>query len=131
MNATDEAHRWLDQARADLEAARANRATHPHVACFLAQQAAEKAMKGAQLARAGAVARTHSLSRLEKILQDIGVVLQGVRSRALRDLERLHGEARYPDALPDDIPARYFREQDAVEAISVASSVLSAVERIL
>lgn len=130
MNATDEARRWLEQARMDLEAAKSNKATHPHVACFLAQQAAEKAMKAAQLARSGTIARTHSLSRLEQMLHDVGVVLQGVRQRALRDLERLHGEARYPDALPDDIPGRYFREEDAEEAIAIAESVVSAVERI-
>ena len=131
MNATDEAHRWLDQARIDLEAAKANRTSFPHVACFFAQQAAEKAMKAAQLARSGAISRTHSLSRLEQMLNDLGVILQGVRSRALRHLERLHGEARYPDALPDDIPGRYFRPEDAEEAITVAASVVSAVERIL
>ncbi|MBT9260126.1 MAG: HEPN domain-containing protein [Clostridiales bacterium] len=130
MSATDDAWRWLEQARIDLDAARSNKTRHPYVACFLAHQAAEKALKAALLARSGMVARTHSLSRLEQMLQDMGVVLQGVRHRALRDLERLHGEARYPDALPDDIPGRYFREEDAEEAISIAASVLSAVERI-
>ena len=39
MSAADEADRWFQQARADLAAARDNAEDHPHVACFLAQQA--------------------------------------------------------------------------------------------
>ncbi|MBT9258277.1 MAG: HEPN domain-containing protein, partial [Clostridiales bacterium] len=81
MNATDEARRWLEQARIDLDAAKSNKASHPYAACFLAQQAAEKAMKAVQLACTGTIARTYSLSRLEQMLQDMGVVLQGVRHR--------------------------------------------------
>ena len=62
MNGTDEARRWLDQARIDLEAAEANRTSFPYVECFLAQQAAEKAMKEAIAVAASVV------SAVERIL---------------------------------------------------------------
>ena len=43
----EEARRWLDQADQDLDAARVLcQAGHHNLACFHAQQAAEKAVKG-------------------------------------------------------------------------------------
>ena len=131
MSSVSDARRWLSQAEADLAAARTNAGLHPHVACFMAQQAAEKAMKAAQIASAGVVARTHSLLELEGMLSRLGVTLQGVKTRALRELERLHIEARYPDALPGAIPAEYFTTDDAEEAIAVATSVVAAVRSFL
>lgn len=131
MSSVPEARRWLAQAEADLAAARTNAGLHPHVGCFLAQQAAEKAMKAAQLARSGVVARTHSLSQLESMLAQLGITLEGVKTRALRDLERLNVEARYPDALPDAIPAQYFTSADAEEAITLAAAVLAAAQTFL
>ena len=131
MSSVADARRWFSQAEADLAAARTNAGPHPHVGCFLAQQAAEKAMKAAQLASGGVVARTHSLSQLQTMLAQLGVTLEGVRTRALRDLERLNIEARYPDALPDTTPAEYFTREDAEEAIAVAAGVVSAAQAFL
>ncbi len=88
-------------------------------------------MKAAQLARSGVVARTHSLSQLESMLAQLGITLEGVKTRALRDLERLNVEARYPDALPDAIPAQYFTSADAEEAITLAAAVLAAAQTFL
>ncbi|MDI3299380.1 MAG: HEPN domain-containing protein [Bacillota bacterium] len=126
----DDARRWLAQARADLGAAEANAAAYPYVACLLAQQAAEKALKAAQMATSGTVARTHSLSRLYESLDRLNVRLSDVPWKSLRSLERKYAETRYPDALPDDIPARYFVEEDAREAIETAASIVTAVEKL-
>lgn len=121
----------MAQAEADLRAANTTAAPHADVSCFLAQQAAEKAMKAVQLAVSGVVARTPSLSRLEAMLAELGLQLAGVTSRALRELERLNIEARYPDALPDAVPAEYFTEDDARHAIAIAEAVVTAVRRLL
>lgn len=131
MSSISEARRWFSQAEADLAAARTNARPHPYVGCFLAQQAAEKAMKAAQIASGGVVARTHSLSQLEGVLSRLGVTLEGIKTRALRELERLNIEARYPDALPDAIPAEYFTAEDAEEAIVVAADVVAAARSFL
>jgi HEPN domain-containing protein len=128
LSSAAEARRWLAQAEADLAAARTNAQPHPYVACFLAQQAAEKAMKAVQLASAATVARTHSLSELQDMLMRLGVTLEGIRTRTLRQLERLHLEARYPDALPGAIPAQYFTAEDAAEAIAIAADVVAAAQ---
>ncbi len=126
-----EAQKWLAQAEADLRAARTNAQPHPDVACYLAQQAAEKAMKALQLACSGMVARTHSLSQLENMLAKLGFTLTGVKTRALRELERLNIEARYPDVLPGAIPAEYFKTEDAENALSIAETVVSEVRKSL
>jgi len=131
LSSVSEARRWFSQAEADLAAARTNARPHPHVACFMAQQAAEKAMKAAQIASGGVVARTHSLSELESMLLRLGVTLEGVKTRELRELERLNIEARYPDALPGAIPAEYFTTEDAEEAIVVAVDVVAAARAFL
>ena len=70
-------------------------------------------MQAAQLASGGVVARTHSGSQLQDMLAQLGITLEGVRTWALRDLERLNIEARSPDALPDSTPAEYFTTEDA------------------
>lgn len=88
-------------------------------------------MKAAQLASGGVLARTHSLSQLQNMLAQLGVTLEGVQTRALRDLERLHIEARYPDALPDTTPSEYFTAQDAEEAIAIAVEVVAAAQAFL
>jgi HEPN domain-containing protein len=131
LSARDEARRWLEQAEADLAAAEDVAERHPHVACFLAQQAAEKALKAAQLAAAGVIARTHSLSQVERMLAELGLVLRRVQAQALRDLERMYTEARYPDALPDSIPARYFTPDDARHARAIARAVLADAREIV
>lgn len=131
MGAREEAGKWISQAEADLRAARHNAQPFPHVACFLAQQAAEKALKGAQLALTGAVPRTHSLSELESGLASLGAVLEGIRARALRDLGRMYTEARYPDVLPDAVPADYFTPEDADEALAVSERAVTAARRII
>jgi HEPN domain-containing protein len=67
-------------------------------ACFHAQQAAEKALKGFLVARAGAHAKSHSLEQL--LFSDPGVhdELQPWRER-LRRLDGFYLATRYADAI--------------------------------
>jgi len=78
MSASDplaEGRRWLSYARDDLEAAEALLA-HPDVAprlsCFLAQQAAEKAIKAALIASQIEFPRHHNLDALRNCCPRIG-----------------------------------------------------------
>ena len=125
MSAADEADRWFSQADADLAAARDNAEDHPHVACFLAQQAAETALKGAQLRQSGVTSRTHSLSQLNTMLRGLGCSLDAVSRQGIRNLERMYTETRYPDVLPDATPAEYFTTEDAREAIQQAEAIVT------
>ena len=99
-------HRWLRQAGADLATARDNAEAHPYAACFFAQQAAEKAVKAVQIAASGMLPRTHSVARLLDLAKDlIRGLADGAARRQGARLDRLYTQTRYPDALPDTIPA--------------------------
>ncbi len=128
MSDLADAHRWLRQAHADLAAARHNAQAHPFVACFFAQQSAEKAVKAVQIAASGMLPRTHSVGRLLELAK--GLVNEfdaGTARRRGAQLDRLYTETRYPDALPDTIPAEYFTQEDATDAIVDAKAIVEAV----
>lgn len=68
-----EAERWLGYARSDLAAATTLVASpdhYPRQVCFLAQQAAEKALKAALIAQELEFPFTHDLDRLRNLLPD-------------------------------------------------------------
>ena len=94
--AGDEAQRWLDTARGDLETARVlltnRRFAH---ACFHAQQSA-------------------AASHREMV----------PLSRQAAILDRFYVPTRYPNGLPDMIPDQAYFEEDARAAISIAEQIL-------
>lgn len=58
------------------------------------------------------------------MLKDLGLSLDEVSRHAVRNLERMYTETRYPDVLPDATPAQYFTTEDAREAIQQAESIV-------
>jgi HEPN domain-containing protein len=118
-----EARDWLRFAREDLEAAEklsADADSVPRHACFLAQQAAEKALKAALIVSGVHFPRTHDLDALRNLLPDDWSV-KGEQ----RDLAELSGwatEARYPADLPDATP------EDAKQAVSQARALYESVQ---
>jgi HEPN domain-containing protein len=120
--------RWYRQAEADLATAEANRSAHPYAACFFAQQAAEKAMKALEVAESGSASRSHSIARL---LERLTLLAGTIDERRAKALDRLYQETRYPDVIPDFIPAEFFTVDDADEALSTARDILSAVRAVL
>jgi HEPN domain-containing protein len=114
---------WLRQAELDLQAATDAR-DHGHYewACFLAQQAGEKAVKSAH-ERTGAEAWGHSVAAL---LDE----LDGVPSEALeagKSLDRHYIPTRYPNAHPSGAPGDLYTERDARLALGDAKLVLDHV----
>ena len=127
MSDLADARRWLRQADADLATARHNAVPHPYAACFFAQQAAEKAVKAVQIAATGMLPRTHSVGRLLDLAKDLTRGFAAATERRLgAQLDRLYTETRYPDALPDTIPAEYFTPEDAQGAIADAQQIVDA-----
>ena len=123
-----QAQRWLDTAREDLLAARvmADAGMFAH-ACFLAQQAAEKAAKSLWYA-AGEDPWGHSVLKL------VGQFPHRDRVPALADweqraalLDRFYIPTRYPNGLPDLTPGQSFFAPDAEQAITVATAFVGAV----
>lgn len=119
-----DASNWLQFARDDLAAARtlmADTEIPSRIACFHAQQAAEKALKALLVASSIPFTKTHDL-----------VVLAGLQNDAvseelaLVDLLLLHPwavEARYPGDLPDA------SDHEAAEVVATAASIFDIAER--
>jgi len=123
-----EGWRWLEQAQADLHWARhLNDQGAYYLVCFLAQQAAEKALKAFLYARGEELVLGHSVrqlcqraaehdARFQPSLDDWGV------------LDSYYIPTRYPNGLPDDIPARVYNRQAAEGALALAQAVAAEVE---
>ena len=130
-----EADRWFRQAEQDLEAA-----THLldssdyNWACFVAQQAAEKAVKAVYAARRQDVERVHSILVLIRGDQRAGV--QGIPElghlqNAARELDRMYIPTRYPNGVPFGIPSDFFGRQNAEDSLQWAEEILQAVRQLL
>ena len=99
--------RWLQYARDDLRIAeliREARDAPPRIACFHAQQAAEKAIKALLIAHQTRFPHVHDLVELAGLLPEAGGV--GASERDLEDLSLWAIEPRYPgdvlEATADD-----------------------------
>lgn len=121
-----EALRWTEQARRDLAAARYNaEGGHHNVACYLAQQAAEKALKAVLYAAGAETVLGHSASDLAKSAATEDASLAVIAAAATR-LDRYYIPTRYPNGLPGGIPADAFGADDAAHAIDDAEAVVRA-----
>lgn len=127
----EEAQRWLDQAREDLKWASVLRdAGGHHLACFLAQQVAEKAIKAFLYAQGEAPVLGHSVAALgeragahdERIAR---------KSGSWAVLDGYYVPTRYPNGLPDSIPARVYNLSASSEAVRLATDAVETVAAIL
>lgn len=117
-----EVRRWLRYAREELDAAH-REGEHIHrLACYLAQQAAEKAIK-AVLMHEGITfewgKQGHDLDALRQKLPSAWAVTR--QPPSLAGLTIWASEARYPGNLPEAI------ERDVDEAIRAAEEVYNSV----
>jgi len=127
----DEGRRWLEQAEADLGwADDLARRGGFHIACFLAQQVGEKALKAFLYASGAEVALGHSIERL---CAEGGERHPDFREQARRwsILDGYYVPTRYPNALPDSIPARVYTEDAAREAVRLAEEIVAYVRQLL
>lgn len=114
---------WLEYAREDLHTAQvlvSGSSAPPRQSCWLAQQAAEKAIKSLLVLEQIDFPFTHDLAALRELVP---------QRYALRDanldfapLNRWATEARYPGELQAT-------EADATEAVDLAARVVELVER--
>lgn len=124
----EEASRWLSQARYDLQAARINEQhTVYSWACFLCQQAAEKALKAFLYARGEGPVIGHSSFRLAQECATFDAQFNQIL-KACKKLDGYYIPTRYPNGLPGGIPHEVYDQADAQEALAAATAVLSLVE---
>lgn len=121
---------WMAQARRDLDQARWSLEGGFHEwACFVSQQAAEKAVK-AVYQRLGAESWGHSVASLLEGLEREVDVPEEVGACG-RGLDRYYVPARYPNGWESGAPKDYYREDDAREAVGCAERVLRFCEGLL
>ncbi len=123
-----EAERWLAQAKRDLDDARfAASGARWNLACFLAQQAAEKALKAFLYDRGAEAVWGHSVAELctDAGAQDPDFETLGKDAAAL---DQYYIPTRYPNGLPGGIPADAYAEPDSVRALGLATSVIDLVD---
>ena len=125
-----ESRRWFQQAGYDLQATRWNiKGEFYNTACFLAQQAGEKALKSFlyyQGARRTALF-THSL--VEMILEGKKQLkrLEGLADQA-RELDLHYIPSRYPNGIPSGYPHQFYGKKIAEQALASAEKIVSAIQ---
>ncbi len=121
--------RWLDQASEDLKWAKdlAERGGY-HIACFLAQQIGEKALKAFLYAQGEEIVVGHSVERLchqaaryDREFEDMVSVWS--------ILDGFYIPTRYPNGVPDSIPARVYTRYAAAQAVELAEEIVEFVKK--
>ena len=93
-------------------------------ACFHAQQAVEKALKGLLLYRGKTAPKTHSLPELFVLLKE--PALASYRD-AIDVLNKYYIPTRYPDLIEGDEPSWFSDEKEALNALALAREVAETV----
>ena len=122
-----EAGRWIEQARMDLEAVRTIAGQGLWwIACFQAQQAAEKAVKAFLYSSGERMVLGHSVAELVGRAASEDSSFGDLKPAGVQ-LDRFYIPTRYPNGLPGGIPAESYSEADAQSALQLAERVMAFV----
>ena len=127
-NPKQEARRWLQQAQSDfsfLDIAR--QARKYDTCCFLAQQTAEKALKAYLFHQGEELVFTHSIFRLCDLAAQYDAAFRDMREQ-VKLLDFYDVEARYPNAMEEVIPAEFYSDRDAEQAIAMVGITIESVQ---
>ncbi len=130
-SALEEGLRWLEQASEDLYWTQdlAQRGGY-HIACFLAQQVGEKALKAFLYAQGEEIVLGHSIERLcAAATQWQPNFNEKVKRWSI--LDGYYVPTRYPNSLPDSIPAKVYTKEAALEAARLAQEMVDYVSGLL
>jgi HEPN domain-containing protein len=130
MKLTSEAqgHRWLMQAEADRHGGQLLfDGESYHLACFIAQQVAEKALKAYLYAQGEEIVLGHSVEALARRCAEYDTEFIDLRDE-IASLDAYYIPTRYPNGLPESIPARVYTRSAAKETLRMADQALSFVK---
>ena len=123
-----EGGRWFRQAQQDLVDAEFNlQGGRFNLACFLGQQAAEKALRGYLYHRGAEDVWGHSLIDLCEDAKIFDMFFDTVKSEA-RQLDKYYEITRYPGFLPSGISSEAFDLVDADRAMELSRLVVDFVQ---
>ena len=124
-----EAAKWLAQAEYDLHAAQENTNIKLYsYGCFIAQQAAEKVLKAFLYAQGEREVVGHSVAGLCRRAANFKKGFSTLVQKARR-LDRYYIPTRYPNGLPDGVPAESYDEADAQDALNLAREICDMVKQ--
>jgi HEPN domain-containing protein len=127
-DARTEGLRWLEQAEADREGARLLfEGGSYHLACFVAQQVTEKAIKAFIYAQGEEFVLGHSVEVLCRLVATFDPDFETLRT-SVAPLDGYYLPTCYPDSLPDSIPARVYTRAVAEEALRLTDQALHLVQ---
>ena len=123
-----EGDRWMRQAEKDLDDARYLREGGRHnLACFMGQQAGEKAFKSYLYSQNAEDVWSRSLADLCEDAKVLNGMFDVIKSQAVL-LDKYHDLTRYPHFLPGGIPSEAYDEVDSERAIYIADGVISFIK---
>ena len=125
----DEGLRWLEQSEADLIGAQVlfeNRVYH--LVCFIAQQVAEKAIKAFLYAHGEKIVTGHSVTSLTTWAEQFEADFAALRDE-VAILDGYYIPTRYPNGIPDSIPAKVYTRKPAEEALRLAEKTIEFVRQ--
>lgn len=126
-----EANRWFEQASEDMKSAKILFENERYyLVCFLTQQIVEKALKSVIYFNKEDLVLGHSVKKLAdwaatfdnrftKLGEDVSI------------LDSYYIPTRYPNGLPDGIPAEVFNKKSAKDALELAETTISVVKSYL
>ena len=120
-----QSHRWLSQAREDLEAAEELFAKGKFAhACFFAEQSCQKSLKGYLIGNRQRPSLIHAITDLITEAAKINADFNALSNDG-KNLDKYYRTTRYPDALPDSslTPSEAYTEEEAEKAITIARKV--------
>lgn len=122
-----EGRRWLDQSRHDLTWAHhlAEQGAN-HIACFLAQQVTEKALKAFLYATGEEVVLGYSVQRLAAEAAEHEQRFAEKTGR-WSSLDGYYIPTRYPNGLPESIPALVYTKDAAHDAVALAQDAVDFI----
>ncbi|MGE5559021.1 MAG: HEPN domain-containing protein [Bacillota bacterium] len=123
-----EGERWFAQAKRDFDDAVFSRdGGRFNLACFLAQQAAEKSIKAFLYSRGAELVWGHSVAELCHDATGFDAEFARLKTDAAT-LDKYYIPTRYPDGLPGGIPADAYQKEDAASALERAGKIIDFVE---
>ena len=131
-NARQNALRWIRDAENTLRVAEKNCQWEAHnVACFLAEQVAQKSLKAVLYLDGARFIRIHSIAELIKEVSQKRPEFLLFRGDA-GTLDQYYLTTRYPDAVAEPaIPSEIFTEKQAEEALRIARTIFEMSKQVI
>jgi HEPN domain-containing protein len=124
-----EARRWFQQAYYDLKATRWNiEGGFYDTACFIAQQAAEKALKSILYftgSRRKALMTHSTVEMVREAGKKINSLVELINEA--RELDLHYIPSRYPNGIPSGYPHQFYGRKNADQALTAAEKIFNAV----